>query len=156
MKEEEEEEEEKSIPISIWILLLGLFLIFFFPTFNSLDNEDKRFIIIVFGLVIGVVFVFFFLPKLKKYLENTDTSSTINGERILTEDEILSDDSRYIPSEVKRTVWKRDGGRCVNCGSKRDLEYDHDIPFSRGGSNTENNIRILCKRCNREKSAKIK
>lgn len=65
------------------------------------------------------------------------------------------EDSRYVTSEVKRIVWERDGGKCVICGSHRDLEYDHIIPFSRGGGNSENNIQILCETCNRKKSGKI-
>jgi hypothetical protein len=70
-------------------------------------------------------------------------------------DKSASEYSRFIPSEVKQQVWRRDGGKCVNCGSKRHLEYDHELPVSKGGSNTVNNIRILCKQCNRKKSGKI-
>ena len=70
-------------------------------------------------------------------------------------DKSASESSWYIPSEVKQQVWKRDGGKCVLCPSKRDLEYDHEIPVSKGGSNTVNNIRLLCKECNRKKSGKI-
>lgn len=76
-------------------------------------------------------------------------------EGISDKDRIPSDDSRHIPSEVKRIVWERDGGKCVICGSRRHLEYDHDIPVSQGGSNTDNNIRILCRHCNRRKSGRI-
>ena len=50
-------------------------------------------------------------------------------------DKSASEYSRYIPSEVKQQVWRRDGGKCVNCGSKRHLEYDHELPVSKGGSN---------------------
>ena len=60
-----------------------------------------------------------------------------------------------IPSDVKRAVWKRDGGRCVNCGSEVDLEYDHIIPVAKGGSSTVQNIQILCMTCNRKKHASI-
>ena len=60
--------------------------------------------------------------------------------------------SRSIPQNVKRAVWKRDEGKCVECGSKEKLEYDHIIPFSKGGSNTERNIQLLCEPCNRKKS----
>jgi len=60
-----------------------------------------------------------------------------------------------IPEEVKFVVWRRDGGRCVKCGSKENLEFDHIIPLSKGGSNTERNIQLLCEKCNREKSDKI-
>lgn len=60
-----------------------------------------------------------------------------------------------IPSSVKKAVWKRDGGKCVNCGSEVELEYDHIIPVAKGGSSTIQNIQILCKKCNRRKSASI-
>jgi hypothetical protein len=60
-----------------------------------------------------------------------------------------------IPSEVRIFVWQRDSGRCVECGSNEYLEYDHIIPFSKGGSNTERNIQLLCANCNRLKSDRI-
>ncbi|MBI5376338.1 MAG: HNH endonuclease [Candidatus Schekmanbacteria bacterium] len=62
---------------------------------------------------------------------------------------------RYISSEVKLNVWRRDQGKCVECGSKEKLEYDHIIPVSKGGSNTERNVQLLCQTCNRQKSAAI-
>ncbi len=60
-----------------------------------------------------------------------------------------------IPDEIKMFVWQRDGGRCANCGSQENLEYDHIIPVSKGGSNTARNIQLLCEKCNRSKSANI-
>ena len=62
---------------------------------------------------------------------------------------------RHIPDHVKVKVWRRDGGQCVNCGAEEPLEYDHIIPFSKGGSNRPRNIQLLCARCNRAKSADI-
>jgi hypothetical protein len=56
-----------------------------------------------------------------------------------------------IPSEVRREVWRRDGGKCVKCGSRENLEYDHIIPVVKGGSNTARNIELLCEVCNRSK-----
>lgn len=60
-----------------------------------------------------------------------------------------------IPSGVRIFVWQRDGGRCVECGSNENLEYDHIIPFAKGGSNTERNLQLLCGNCNRLKSDNI-
>jgi TPR repeat protein len=60
-----------------------------------------------------------------------------------------------IPSGVRQEVWRRDGGVCVKCGSRRNLEYDHIVPVSKGGSNTARNIELLCETCNRSKSASI-
>lgn len=60
-----------------------------------------------------------------------------------------------IPSEVRIFVWQRDSGCCVECGSNENLEYDHIIPFAKGGSNTERNLQLLCANCNRLKSDRI-
>ena len=60
-----------------------------------------------------------------------------------------------IAEDVRIAVWRRDNGCCVQCGSKERLEYDHIIPFSKGGSNTVRNIQLLCEKCNRTKSANI-
>ncbi len=66
--------------------------------------------------------------------------------------------TRHIPDDVKRAVWARDGGRCVKCGAHGRgayLEYDHDIPHSKGGANTEKNVRLLCRGCNLAKGDRI-
>ena len=63
--------------------------------------------------------------------------------------------SRHISQKVKDKVWNRDGGKCVECGSNEDLEFDHIIPHVKGGANTYRNIQLLCEPCNRKKSAKI-
>ena len=60
-----------------------------------------------------------------------------------------------IPEDVRIAVWRRDGGKCVQCGSRERLEYDHIIPVVKGGSNTVRNIQMLCESCNRSKGAQI-
>lgn len=60
-----------------------------------------------------------------------------------------------IPERVRHEVWRRDQGRCVDCGSRERLEFDHIVPVSRGGSNTARNIELRCELCNRRKSAGV-
>ncbi|MBX3061883.1 MAG: HNH endonuclease [Anaerolineae bacterium] len=81
---------------------------------------------------------------------------TEDVETTLAVSQIHHEHTRLIPSTVKQEVWKRDKGRCVICGSTKNLHFDHDIPFSKGGTSlTANNIRILCVNCNLAKSDKI-
>jgi hypothetical protein len=60
-----------------------------------------------------------------------------------------------IPAPVRLFVWQRDEGKCVNCGRKERLEYDHIIPVAEGGSSTERNLQLLCESCNRGKGKRI-
>ena len=60
-----------------------------------------------------------------------------------------------LTDEVKQYVWRRDEGKCVLCGSRDRLEYDHIIPYSMGGSDTARNIQLLCERCNRSKGGQL-
>jgi len=64
--------------------------------------------------------------------------------------------TRLILSEVKKEVWKRDGGKCVLCDSTSNLHFDHELPFSKGGTSlTAKNVRLLCMKHNLEKSSNI-
>lgn len=61
----------------------------------------------------------------------------------------------FIPQDVMDKVWNRDGGKCVRCESQENLEFDHIIPYSKGGATSYRNLQLLCKKCNIEKSNKI-
>jgi 5-methylcytosine-specific restriction endonuclease McrA len=60
-----------------------------------------------------------------------------------------------IPEAVRHEVWRRDAGRCVDCGSRETLEFDHIIPWSEGGANTARNLELRCGPCNRRKGSAI-
>ncbi len=55
---------------------------------------------------------------------------------------------RSISKGKRYRIWKRDGGACVKCGSKRGLQVDHIVPVAHGGGCEEENLRILCGGCN--------
>lgn len=63
--------------------------------------------------------------------------------------------TRHIPQEVRNAVWQRDGGKCAQCGSQTYLEFDHEIPHSKGGANTLGNVQLLCRKCNLAKGDRI-
>jgi len=73
----------------------------------------------------------------------------------LAEGSVLSQGRERISTEIRRAVWTRDQGKCARCGNRERLEFDHIVPISRGGSNTERNIELLCEVCNRAKSDSI-
>jgi len=63
--------------------------------------------------------------------------------------------SRHIPPAIRDLVYARDKGRCSfvgangkRCNSTWDLEIDHIVPYSRGGGNSPDNLRLLCRKHN--------
>ncbi len=65
---------------------------------------------------------------------------------------------RYIPFQIKMRVVRRDNYTCQICGKHlldNEVEFDHIIPISKGGSSEEHNIRLTCFECNRDKSDQV-
>lgn len=54
-----------------------------------------------------------------------------------------------------RKLAERDGFNCAICNTNKNLEIDHVIPFSKGGSDELSNLQLLCRSCNAQKGAKI-
>jgi Asp-tRNA(Asn)/Glu-tRNA(Gln) amidotransferase B subunit len=64
-------------------------------------------------------------------------------------------DRRYVPAQIKASVWKRDQGRCKNCGGRHALQYDHIMPFGAGGKTKLENLQLLCRNCNQWKGSSL-
>ena len=94
--------------------------------------------------------------QLKEELERYKAEINDITEKI---NQSIPDQTKYsrprIPEEIRVNVWRRDGGECARCGSRENLEFDHIVPISKGGSNTTRNIELLCEKCNRSKGNRM-
>lgn len=101
--------------------------------------------------------------KIKKDILRKENEKKLSSDAVkeLIEEGLLPDNYNNtferlsIPINIREVVWKRDKECCVICHSNTNLELDHIIPISKGGSNTINNLQVLCRTCNRKKSNKI-
>jgi 5-methylcytosine-specific restriction endonuclease McrA len=85
--------------------------------------------------------------KIKKNINDKIKHAQVKNPRKQKQKEMLSN-KRTIPAEVKRAAFEKSKGRCSNCRTMKNLEYDHKIPFALGGKSDKENIRLLCKNCN--------
>jgi 5-methylcytosine-specific restriction endonuclease McrA len=70
--------------------------------------------------------------------------------------------SRDVPREVKRVVWRRDGGQCAyiatggrRCSERTFLEFHHVHPYAKQGPATVVNISLRCWRHNQHEAEQI-
>lgn len=61
---------------------------------------------------------------------------------------------KIITEDERNEIFDRDKWKCVFCGDSNDLQIDHIIPFSKGGTTEDNNLQTLCKSCNVKKGNK--
>jgi hypothetical protein len=81
--------------------------------------------------------------------------SSVAEEYTETAEERLT--GRHIPFKTQIRITRRDNYTCQICGkhlNDNEIEFDHIIPLSKGGSSEEHNLRLTCFPCNRAKSNK--
>lgn len=61
----------------------------------------------------------------------------------------------FLPAKLRRSVYERDGYRCVVCGDTEPLTLDHIHPWSLGGPDSFENLQTLCRSCNSRKGARV-
>lgn len=62
-----------------------------------------------------------------------------------------------VASRTRTVVYRRDGYACVECGDDdvSRLSLDHRVAVDLGGSNSPDNLRTLCRRCNSIKGPRL-
>ncbi|NUM89767.1 MAG: HNH endonuclease, partial [Bdellovibrionales bacterium] len=53
-----------------------------------------------------------------------------------------------VNASLRRLIWQKARNRRENCHSRHALEIDHRIHRAHGGTNTPENLRLLCRSCN--------
>ena len=93
----------------------------------------------------------FIKDKVKEYFYETDKQYVNLKNKIKRMEGVITGKLKrrnFITDDVVVTVFERDDGKCGECGSINNLQLDHIIPFSRGGSDDAENLRLLCQSCN--------
>jgi 5-methylcytosine-specific restriction endonuclease McrA len=128
----------------------------FFPDGNKVDKQRRRF----FEEQLHSFRKSDYPDKIPQVIE--DASCKVFGHLCpvyftaepLTETKDRRRHSRNISREVMLKVVRRDGQICQMCFEPvpdNKVEFDHIIPFSKGGPSTVGNLRLLCFDCNRKK-----
>lgn len=63
--------------------------------------------------------------------------------------------SRYVSAQTRADLLRSAQNRCAACNADKNLEVDHKIPISQGGTGDPSNLQILCRQCNRRKRARL-
>jgi hypothetical protein len=103
---------------------------------EKLSEEELEMSCEIFGHLCPVFFV------------NEPLTETLEQRRI----------GRHIPTKMKMRIARRDNYSCQVCGKHLkddELEFDHLIPISKGGSSEEHNLRSVCYDCNRRKRNRV-
>ena len=53
----------------------------------------------------------------------------------------------FTKPSFREMIKEKLGDKCVNCGSKENIEYHHIVPLKNGGTNNLGNIVPLCLKC---------
>ena len=49
-------------------------------------------------------------------------------------------------------IFRRDGNKCLKCGTTNNLTLDHIKPKAHGGTSRKSNLQTLCFKCNNKKA----
>jgi len=105
-------------------------------------------VIVVEGVYLGLTFVMLKngQPPLVSILAGLVAAFVVKS--------YLKPRNRYVSASVKRRARAEFELKTGTKFNPRKHEYDHEVPFSRGGSHTSDNVRVVEREKNRSKGAK--
>ena len=96
---------------------------------------------------------------MKQLLMDDDVTKNAGIIRYLLSDRTKHDEKflsiRAFSEAQKRRAYEKQEHKCAICGEVFDLtemDGDHIVPWSQGGRTVDENLQMLCKKCNNEKS----
>ena len=96
---------------------------------------------------------------MKRLLMDDDVTKNAGIIRYLLSDRTKHDEKflsiRTFSESQKRRAYERQEHKCAICGKVFDLaemDGDHIVPWSQGGRTVDENLQMLCKKCNNDKS----
>ena len=54
-----------------------------------------------------------------------------------------------VSKNTRIAVFRRDHGKCAKCGSHDQIDFEYIVPLNKGGSDTPQNVHLLCGKCRR-------
>jgi len=64
---------------------------------------------------------------------------------------------RKYPERVVEIVTKKNGGKCADCGEKKEvMKKHHVIPISEGGKSRIDNLILLCEECEDKRHGRVR
>ena len=98
---------------------------------------------------------------MKRLLMDDDVTKNAGIIKYLLSDRTKHDEKflsiRTFSESQKRRAYEKQEHKCAICGEVfdlKDMDGDHIVPWSQGGRTVDENLQMLCKKCNNEKSDK--
>lgn len=96
-------------------------------------------------------------PKLARLMQNDEITRKAGIYEYVLDGDERHLSLRAFTEKQKREAYERQGGVCPCCGQHfgfKEMQGDHILPWALGGRTTDNNLQMLCRRCNSAKSDK--
>lgn len=101
-------------------------------------------------MIIAILFILGLV--LEEDTKNLQDESTINLSSDSDTTSAFYDNERFGKNTIlKQMIINERGAFCENCGGETELQVDHVIPISRGGTNEADNLQLLCYECHQKK-----